>query len=108
MPIREVDEENFNAEIVDAFEKKHLLILKFGSEYCASCHALECELETINEEVEEVSILIIDTTESPELAEAYDVFELPTMVIYKDVETKIYHKVGVILAEDIHIIIKES
>ena len=50
---------------------------------------LECELEELDEELENVTILMVDTSESPSLAEQYDIFELPTMVIYKESETPI-------------------
>jgi len=108
MAILEVDEENFQQEMKNAFEKKNIVILKFGSEYCESCHALECELEEIDEELDNVSILAIDTDESPEIAEIYNVYALPTMVIYKDSETIIYNKSGVILAQDIEEVIKNK
>ncbi len=101
MAIIEVDEENFQQELTRAFEQNKTLILKFGSEYCEPCFALEGELEDLDEEVENLSILMIDTNESPELAEKYDVYALPTMVIYRDQETVIYHKEGIILADDI-------
>ncbi len=108
MAIVEVDEENFQEALNSAFEKRDIVIVKFGSEYCEPCHALECELEEIDEEMENVSILMVDTSESQDLAEQYDVFELPTMIIYKDSQTVIYHKEGVILAPDIEKIIKEN
>ena len=108
MAIVEVDEESFEEALNAAFEKKDIVIVKFGSEYCEPCHALECELEEIDEEMEDVTILMIDTSESQDLAAQYDVFELPTMIIYKDSQTVIYHKEGVILAPDIEKIIKEN
>ncbi|HIP18495.1 MAG TPA: thioredoxin [Sulfurovum sp.] len=108
MAIVEVDEESFEEALQSAFDKKDTVIIKFGSEYCEPCHALECELEELDEEMDNVSILMVDTAESQDLAEQYDVFELPTMIIYKDSETVIYHKEGVILAPDIEKIIKEN
>ena len=100
-----VDEDNFQEVLDEAFEKNKITILKFGSEYCESCHALECELEDIDEEFDNVSILTIDTDESMGLAERYQVHRLPTMVIYRDRDTIVYHKEGVILSQDIEIII---
>jgi thioredoxin 1 len=108
MPIIEVDENNFFQELSSAFKKKDTVIIKFGSEYCEPCHALECELEEIDEDLEHISILMVDTDDYPELAEGYDVYELPTMIIYRDIQTKIYHSGGVILASDIKQIIKDS
>ena len=108
MAIVEVDEESFQKEINCALEKKDTVILKFGSEYCEPCHALECELEELDEELENVTILMVDTSESPSLAEQYDIFELPTMLIYKESQTLLFRHEGVILAQDIEKIIKES
>lgn len=108
MAMIEVDEDDFLENLDVAFEKKNIVILKFGSEYCDSCHALECELEEIDENLENVSIFSIDTDESPEIAEKYQVYALPTMVIYKDSENIIYNKSGVILSQDIEQIIKNK
>ncbi len=108
MAIIEVDAESFQQELESAFNQNSVVILKFGSEYCTSCHALECELEEIDEELDDVSILAIDTDESPEIAEEYDVYALPTMVIYKDNQSIIYNESGVMLAQDIASLIKNS
>jgi len=108
MAIIEVDEDNFQEELQSAFEKKETVILKFGSEYCEPCHALECELEEIDEEMDDVTILMIDTSEAPDLAEQYHIFELPTMIIYKEQDKAIFRKEGVLLAQDIEQIIKEN
>ena len=108
MAIIEVDEDNFQNELTSAFEKSRTVILKFGSEYCEPCHALECELEELDEELEDIIILLIDMNESPELGDSYHIVELPTMVIYKDSKTVIYNEGGVLLAPDIKKIVKES
>lgn len=102
MAFIEVDEENFEATLTQEFDKKQIVILKFGSEYCTSCHALECELEDIDDEFKDVSVLNIDTDESPLLAEQFDVFQLPTMIIYRSRGSLLYHKEGVVLAPDIN------
>ena len=101
MAIIEVDEENFQQVLDEAFKRKEPVVIKFGSEYCEPCHALESELEELDEESENISIIMVDTDESPELAEKYDVFALPTMVIYDINQQIIYHQEGIILTEDI-------
>ncbi len=105
MAFIEVDEDNFEQVLTEEFNKKKIVILKFGSEFCDPCHALECELEDVDDECEDVSVLIIDTNESPELAEQYEVYQLPTMVIYKTRTQMLYNKEGVILSQDINEII---
>jgi len=108
MAMIEVDEENFQEELDKAFAKKSPVILKFGSEYCNSCNALEWELEELDESSETIAILLIDTDESPELAGRYDVYALPTMVIYNEEKEMIYNKEGVVLAPEIEKIINQK
>jgi thioredoxin 1 len=108
MAIIEVDEENFSQEMSNAFKKKDIVVVKFGSEYCEPCHALECELEELDETFDNISILMIDTTESSSLAEQYEIYELPTMLIYKENDKILFRHAGVMLAQDIEKIIKEK
>ena len=102
----EVDEENFAIEIDKAFEKKDIVIVKFGSEYCEPCHALECELEDLEEDMRGLTILMVDTDESPSLVEQFDIYQLPTMIIFRDRETIIRTIEGVMMASDIQELIK--
>ena len=101
MAIVEVDEESFKKEYENAFLKKDIVIVKFGSEYCEPCHALECELEELEETVEHLTVLMVDTSESSSLAEQYNIFELPTMVMYKEKDKPFFRYEGVMLAQDI-------
>ncbi len=105
MAFIEVDESDFQQVITEEFEKNNIVILKFGSEFCDACHALESELEDIEEENENVTVLSIECSDSPDLAERYDVFQVPTMVIYKNGENMIYRGEGVLLSQDIEEII---
>lgn len=108
MALIEVDEDSFQQELENAFSKKEPVLIKFGSEYCEPCHALEFELEELDEELTNISIIMVDTDESPELAEKYDIFALPTLVIYDVNQQVIYNKEGIILAEDIKKIINSK
>jgi len=105
MAFIEVDETNFVSIFNEELAKKQTVILKFGSEWCDPCHALECELEDVDDDNENVSVLMIDTDESPDLTNRYDVYQLPTMVIYKGEDKMIYRGEGVMLARDIEEII---
>ena len=102
----DVDEDSFQIEIEKAFLKKDIVVVKFGSEYCEPCHALECELEDLEEEIENLTILMVDTDESPSLAEQFDIYQLPTTIIYRDRETIIRTIEGVMMASDIQNIIE--
>ena len=101
----DVDITDFD-EIMEAeFKKKNTVILKFGAQMCDACFALESELEDLEEENENVSVLLIDCNEAQDIAEKYDIQKVPTMIIFKDESTMIYKDYGVILSQDIEKII---
>ena len=106
MALTEVDENSIETILNAAFEKGETVILKFGSEWCEPCHALEGELEEIDEEHEDVSVLMVDTDESQELAAQYSIRQLPTMLIFRKRDELIYRGEGVLLASDIMEIVR--
>ena len=105
MSFIQVDEMDFNEVLNEEFDKGQIVILKFGSEYCDACIALEFELEEIDDKYENVSVLEIDCGDAEELAQSYGVIQVPTMVIYENKNSTLWHKEGVILAQDIEKII---
>jgi len=108
MAFIEVNESNIEAVLAEEFGKNRVVILKFGSEWCESCHALEGELEDVDDDNEHISVLMIDTNESQDLAGQYNVRQLPTMLIYKNSEEFIYRGEGVMLSSDIEALIKRD
>ena len=102
----EADDYNFK-EVLDAeFKKKQIVILKFGSEYCDACMALDFELEEIDETHENVTIVDIDVAEAEGLTQEYGIQQVPTMVIYENEHSKLWHKEGVVLSQDIEKLIE--
>ena len=105
MSFIQVDDFDFD-EVLDAeFQKKQIVTLKFGSEYCDACMALEFELEEIDDAYENVSVLEIDCGDSEALTEKFGIIQVPTMIIYENKNSTLWHKQGVILAQDIEKII---
>jgi len=105
MAFIQVDEMDFD-EVIDAeFAKGQIVILKFGSEYCDACMALEFELEEVDDKHENISVLEIDCGESEELANRYSVTQVPSMIIYENKDSTLWNNQGVMLAIDIENII---
>lgn len=104
----EVDEEDFQVILDKEFSKGKIVILKFGSEFCEACSALEMELEQLEDIIENISIISVDCNQSPEIAEAYDIYQLPTMIIFENKESILHEGEGVILSEDIKKIIESK
>jgi len=105
MAIIEVDDTDFYETLKAEFAKGQIVILKFGSEYCDACMALGFELEEIDDSHENITVLEIDCGESEELAQRYGITQVPTMVIYENENSTLWHKEGVLLAQDIEEII---
>ncbi len=105
MAFIEVDEINFEEVISKEFEKGQIVILKFGSELCDACIAQDFELEEMDDNHENISVLEIDCVDSEDLAQRYAVTQVPTIVIYENENSVIWQKEGVILAQDIEKII---
>ncbi len=105
MALFEVDDENFQKVMDQEFSKGKIVILKFGSEFCEACSALDMELEQLEEDNENISIISVDCDDSPEIAESFDVYQLPTMIIFKNRDDMIHETEGVTLCEDIQKII---
>ena len=108
MPFIEIDEENFDAIIEREFAKGHTVILKFGSTFCDACQLMEFELEEVVDRVPKLSVLDIDSGVCGSLVHRFDVEQVPTTVVFKDAQTQLLYKNGIILADDIiDIILRE-
>ncbi len=105
MAFIEVDEINFEEVISKEFEKGQIVILKFGSELCDACIAQDFELEEIDDNHKNISVLEIDCADSEDLTQRYAVTQVPTMVIYENENSVIWQTDGVVLAQDIETII---
>jgi len=108
MAIIEVDDTDFSETIEAAFEKGQSVVLKFGSPLCDGCMVQEFEIEELDELVDNVVILDIDLSTAESLAYEFNITEVPTTIIYKDRDTMLLHKTGIILAADMQKILEEG
>ena len=101
MAIFEVDDTDFDEIKSEEIGKGNFVLLKFGSELCDACQAIEFELEELDEMLDNVSILYIDCNDSEELAEMYGIQRVPTFFIYNNNNEMIFQHEGVMLCQDI-------
>jgi len=106
MAIYEIDESEFEDIKLQETQKGRFVIVKFGTELCDGCQALDFELEELEDDAD-ISILSLDCNESEALTEAYDIYMVPTILIYNPKNELIFRHEGVILYQDIYEIINK-
>jgi thioredoxin 1 len=79
-----VTEQTFETEVLRS--DKHVLV-DFWAEWCGPCHAVAPVLDKIAEErADELKLVKVNIDENPQLASAYGVMSIPTMILFKNGE----------------------
>lgn len=60
-----------------------VVIVEFGAEWCPPCRLIEPVLAELSAR-HDVSVVAVDTDASPDLARAYDVMSVPTLIFFVD------------------------
>ena len=101
----DVDDSSFNKILNEEFNKGQVVILKFYTEFCDACMAMDMELEDVDDDNDSVSVIAVDCGECEFTAERYGIVQVPTTVIMKDAKTTLLHKEGIMLCQDIEDVI---
>ena len=81
MAVIEITKENFEAKVLN--EKKPVL-LDFFAVWCGPCQMLSPIVDEIGEEKDDIVVGKINVDDQPELANAFGVSSIPTLVVMKD------------------------
>ena len=81
MNITQLKQENF--EQVTGNQK---VIVDFYADWCGPCRAMAPTLESFADDREDVTVAKLDVDANPELAQAFNVRSIPTIVAFKDGE----------------------
>lgn len=100
--IIEVTKENFN-EVLTSNKK---VLLDFWAPWCGPCRMLGPVLEEVSKETTDVVIGKINVDEQGELASAFNVMSIPTLVYFKE-GNKVSNFVGYRAKEEVKQIINE-
>ena len=80
MSVMNIDKNNFQAEVMN--EEKTVL-LDFWASWCGPCSMLSPVIDEIAEDRSDIKVGKVNVDEEPELASAFQVMSIPTIVVLK-------------------------
>jgi thioredoxin 1 len=80
----EVTDQTFQDEVLNSDKP---VLVDFWAQWCGPCHAVAPVLDKIAEErADELKLVKVNIDENPQLAQAYGVMSIPTMILFKNGE----------------------
>jgi thioredoxin 1 len=70
------------------------VVLKFGADFCQPCKVLEKTLVKLEPNYSNVNFVHVDVEESPELAQEFQIQNIPVMIFMKENGEIVNRKVG--------------
>lgn len=89
--VKHLKDESFESEI-----KNGLVLVDFYADWCGPCKALAPILEELNE----ITVLKINTEEHTDLAVSFGVMSIPTLILFRDGE-QLGKRVGFLSKEEL-------
>lgn len=81
-------------------EIKGVALIDFNATWCGPCKMLGPVLEELAEETDKYNVVSIDVDDNQELAQKYDVYSIPCLVVIKDGQ-EVKRSVGFIPKEEV-------
>ena len=80
MSVKVITKDNFNAEVLNC---EKTVLLDFWASWCGPCRMLSPTVDQVAEERPDVMVGKVNVDEQPELAQAFGVMSIPTLVVLK-------------------------
>ena len=80
MSVKIITKENFEAEVL---KSQKTVLIDFWATWCGPCQMLSPVVDTFAEENPEISVCKVNVDEQPELAMAFGIESIPTLVVMK-------------------------
>jgi len=74
-------QENFQKDVA---ESKGTVFVDFFAEWCGPCKLTGPIIDELSEEKKDIKFIKIDVDKNPELVSQYQIFSIPTFMIFKD------------------------
>jgi len=76
-----INADQFQNEVLN---QKGLVFVDFYADWCGPCKMTSPIIEELANEVKEVKFVKVNVDENPDLASQYNIFSIPTFLIFKD------------------------
>ncbi len=83
MSVLTITQNNFEAEVLNSGKT---VLVDFWASWCGPCRMMAPIVDEIAEEREDIVVGKINVDEEPELATAYGIMSIPTLIIFKNGE----------------------
>ncbi|MBI5127298.1 thioredoxin [Candidatus Roizmanbacteria bacterium] len=81
MAVAHTDKNGFQKEVLD---QKGLVFVDFYADWCGPCKLTEPIVEELSKELTDIKFLKVNVDQNPELTSTYQIFSIPTFMIFKD------------------------
>lgn len=81
MSVMHITKENFNDEVLQA---PGTVLIDFWASWCGPCRMLSPVVDEVAAENPQVKVCKVNVDEQPELAQAFGVASIPTLVVMRD------------------------
>lgn len=81
MSVLTITKENFNSEVINSSSP---VLLDFWASWCSPCRTLSPIVDEIALEASGAKVGKVNIDEQPELAQAFKVMSIPTLLVFKD------------------------
>ena len=81
MAIYEATTATFEQEVLKADRP---VLVDFNATWCGPCRMLKPTLDRVAEERPDVKFVAVDIDDNSELAEEYEIFSIPCLILFKD------------------------
>ena len=73
-----INKNNFNSEVLNSDKK---VLIDFWAPWCSPCRMVVPLIDEIASEREDIKVVKINIDENPELANQYNVYSIPTLMV---------------------------